>query len=80
MRSFSCCSSFVCLDFVAGARIQHLVGADAGSLHALLALLGNEGDVLTLLEGLEAVLLLGASVIMFGGEWRHMCAEPCAVL
>jgi hypothetical protein len=41
---------------VAYAR-QHLVVADAGGLHALLALLGDEGDSLTLLEGLEAVLL-----------------------
>lgn len=36
---------------------QRLVVADAGGLHALLALLGDEGDSLTLLEGLEAVLL-----------------------
>lgn len=50
------------------AATQHLVGADAGGLHALLALLGDEGDVLTLLEGLEAVLLLGVLVIMFGGK------------
>jgi hypothetical protein len=41
---------------VAYAR-QRLVVADAGGLHALLALLGDEGDSLTLLEGLEAVLL-----------------------
>jgi hypothetical protein len=41
---------------------QHLVVADAGGLHALLALLGDEGDSLTLLEGLEAVLLNGAEV------------------
>ena len=32
--------------------------ADAGGLHALLALLGDEGDGLALLKGLEAVLLL----------------------
>ena len=36
---------------------QHLVVADAGGLHALLALLGDEGDSLALLKGLEAVLL-----------------------
>jgi hypothetical protein len=42
---------------------QHLVVADAGGLHALLALLGDEGDSLTLLEGLEAVLLLRESVM-----------------
>lgn len=34
-----------------------LLGADAGGLHALLALLGDERDGLALLEGLEAVLL-----------------------
>jgi hypothetical protein len=38
-------------------REQCLVVADGRSLHALLALLGDEGDSLTLLEGLEAVLL-----------------------
>jgi hypothetical protein len=38
-------------------REQRLVVADGRGLHALLALLGNEGDSLTLLEGLEAVLL-----------------------
>ena len=42
---------------------QRLVVADAGGLHALLALLGDEGDSLTLLEGLEAVLLLRESVM-----------------
>ena len=36
---------------------QRLVVADAGGLHALLALLGDEGDSLALLKGLEAVLL-----------------------
>jgi hypothetical protein len=38
-------------------REQRLVVADGRGLHALLALLGDEGDSLTLLEGLEAVLL-----------------------
>lgn len=42
---------------VACVRRQHLVVTDAGGLHALLALLGDEGDNLALLEGLEAVLL-----------------------
>jgi hypothetical protein len=42
---------------------QHLVVADAGGLHALLALLGDEGDSLTLLKGLEAVLLWWESVM-----------------
>lgn len=46
---------------------QHLVVADAGGLHALLALLGDEGDSLTLLEGLEAVLLWGESVTSSAG-------------
>ena len=45
---------------------QRLVVADAGGLHALLALLGDEGDSLTLLEGLEAVLLLRESVMSSG--------------
>jgi len=36
---------------------QRLVVADAGGLHALLALLSDEGDSLALLKGLEAVLL-----------------------
>lgn len=45
---------------------QHLVVADAGGLHALLALLGDEGDSLTLLEGLEAVLLLGGRAVSGG--------------
>jgi hypothetical protein len=43
--------------FVVRVREQCLVVADGRSLHALLALLGDEGDSLTLLEGLEAVLL-----------------------
>jgi hypothetical protein len=48
---------------------QRLVVADAGGLHALLALLGDEGDSLTLLEGLEAVLLWRESVMRsVGGE------------
>ena len=55
---------------VAYAR-QRLVVADAGGLHALLALLGDEGDGLTLLEGLEAVLLLRESV-MSSGEMRSV--------
>ena len=46
---------------------QRLVVADAGGLHALLALLGDEGDSLALLEGLEAVLLLRESVMGSGG-------------
>lgn len=41
---------------------QRLVVADAGGLHALLALLGDEGDSLALLKGLEAVLLRWESV------------------
>jgi hypothetical protein len=41
---------------------QRLVVADAGGLHALLALLGDEGDSLALLKGLEAVLLWRESV------------------
>lgn len=40
--------------------------ADLGGLHALLALLGDEGDALALLEGLEAVLLLRAMVVSDG--------------
>ena len=45
---------------------QRLGAADAGGLHALLALLGDEGDGLTLLKGLEAVLLLRESVMSSG--------------
>ena len=45
---------------------QRLGAADAGGLHALLALLGDEGDGLTLLKGLEAVLLLRGSVMSSG--------------
>ena len=41
---------------------QRLVVADAGGLHALLALLGDEGDSLALLKGLETVLLRWESV------------------
>lgn len=48
---------------VACVREQHLVVADAGGLHALLALLGDKGDSLALLEGLEAVLLWWESVM-----------------
>jgi hypothetical protein len=44
-------------------REQRLVVADGRGLHALLALLGDEGDSLTLLEGLEAVLLRWESVM-----------------
>lgn len=51
---------------VACVREQHLVVADAGGLHALLALLGDEGDSLALLEGLEAVLLWGGISDVFG--------------
>ena len=50
---------------------QRLGAADAGGLHALLALLGDEGDGLTLLKGLEAVLLLRESV-MSSGEMRSV--------
>lgn len=45
---------------------QRLGAADARGLHALLALLGDEGDGLTLLKGLEAVLLLRESVVSSG--------------
>lgn len=50
---------------------QRLGAADAGGLHALLALLGDEGDSLALLKGLEAVLLLRESV-MSSGEMRSI--------
>lgn len=43
--------------------------ADAGGLHALLALLGDEGDSLALLKGLEAVLLW----------WVLACCMQCSV-
>jgi hypothetical protein len=42
---------------IGGCGQQRLVVAHAGGLHALLALLGDEGDSLAFLEGLEAVLL-----------------------
>lgn len=48
---------------VSSSKQRLLAAADAGGLHALLALLGDEGDNLTLLEGLEAVLLLRESVM-----------------
>jgi hypothetical protein len=68
---------------------QHLVVADAGGLHALLALLGDEGDSLALLKGLETVLLRWESVgcsemqqvmeaqhTSMARKWTKRSAEP----
>lgn len=65
---------------VACVREQHLVVADAGGLHALLALLGDEGDSLALLKGLEAVLLWWESVTsskMDEEESTRVCWTAC---
>jgi len=53
---------------------QRLVVADAGGLHALLALLGDEGDSLALLKGLEAVLLWWGSVMDLAVMRLSRCA------
>ena len=53
---------------VVSSSKQRLVAADARGLHALLALLGHEGDSLALLKGLEAVLLLRESVMGSDGD------------
>lgn len=67
---------------VVSSSKQRLLGgaADAGGLHALLALLGDEGDDITLLERLEAVLLLRESVMSSReDEGVVECAGRCSV-
>ena len=65
---------------MSSSKQRLLAGADAGGLHDLLALLGDEGDDITLLERLEAVLLLRESVMSSReDEGVVECAGRCSV-